>query len=103
MGFKKNERLNNISFLKYPPIDIVKSINKYNRANTPNTTVLYTTENIDSALKEIKPPINKLITVGLWKPKEQKNLFLIQFLIAIEQCMSIQECRRQLQHSKVWR
>ncbi|ASE61586.1 MULTISPECIES: hypothetical protein [Chryseobacterium] len=71
---KKNERLNNISFLKYPPIDIVKSINKYNRANTPNTTVLYTTENIDSALKEIKPPINKLITVGLWKPKEQKEL-----------------------------
>ena len=71
---KKNERLTNISFLKYPPIDIVKSINRYNRANTPNTSVLYVAENIDSALKEIKPPVGKLITVGLWKTKEQKEI-----------------------------
>lgn len=71
---QKNERLKNVKYLKYPSLEIVKEINKYNRANTPNTNVLYTAENIDSALKEIKPPINKIVTVGLWKTKTPKEI-----------------------------
>lgn len=71
---EKNERLENVKYLKYPTLDIVKKINKFNRANTPKTNVLYTAENIDSALKEIKPPKNKLVTVGLWKTKTDKEI-----------------------------
>lgn len=71
---KKNQRLNNIKYLKYPSLDIVKEINKYNRANTPLTNVLYSAENIDSALKEIKPPKDKIVTVGLWKTKTEKEI-----------------------------
>lgn len=69
----KNERIKDINFLKYPSLEIVKKANKYNRANTKNTTVFYTTECIDTALKEIKPPKNKLITVGMWIPNKNKK------------------------------
>ena len=68
----QNKRITNTDFLKYPKLDIVKNINKFNRANTPNTHIFYSTENIDTALKEIRPPENKLITVGVWKPKTDK-------------------------------
>ncbi len=67
----KNESISHTDFLKYPSLEIVKKIGKYNRANTPNSNVLYTTENINTALLELKPPLNKKLTIGLWK---QKNL-----------------------------
>lgn len=71
---KKNERITDTKYLKYPTLDIVKTIGKYNRANTPKTNVLYTAENIDTALKEIKPPTNKIVTVGVWKPITEKEI-----------------------------
>ncbi|NNT73247.1 RES domain-containing protein [Flavobacterium sp. IMCC34852] len=71
---KKNQRLDNVKYLKYPSLDIVKETNKFNRANTPKTNVLYTAENIDTALKEIKPPKDKIITVGFWKTKTEKEI-----------------------------
>lgn len=71
----KNESITDTSFLRNPKLEIVKKANKFNRANTPESTVFYCAENIDTALKEIKPPLNKLITVGVWKPKNpQKKL-----------------------------
>jgi hypothetical protein len=69
----KNERIKNIDFLKYPSLEIVKKANKYNRANTQNTSIFYTTECIDTALKEIEPPKNKLVTVGMWIPNKKKK------------------------------
>lgn len=69
----ENKSLENTRFLSYPPIDIVKKANKYNRANTPNTNVLYTTQNINTALLELKPPLNKLLTVGIWGQKNTKK------------------------------
>lgn len=67
---KKNESITNIEFLRYPTLEKVKEINKYNRANTPNTNVFYSAGSIDTVLKEIRPPLNKLVTVGIWKPKD---------------------------------
>jgi len=72
----KNEPITNINYLKHPSLDIVKQINKFNRANTPNFNVFYSAENIDTALKETKPPLNKLVTVGVWKPKNPKRQFI---------------------------
>lgn len=69
----KNESIDDIKFLSYPPIDVVKRINKYNRANTPNTNVLYTTQNINTSLLELKPPLNKKLTLGIWSQKDIKK------------------------------
>lgn len=55
-------------FLTYPPEHLVKKLNKYNRANTPNTTIFYGSETVDTALNEIKPKIGDVITIGEWKP-----------------------------------
>ncbi|KUJ56224.1 hypothetical protein [Chryseobacterium aquaticum] len=68
-----NEAIVDTKFLSYPPIDIVKKIGKFNRANSSNCTLFYSCENINTSLKEIKPPINKLITVGVWVPKNRNK------------------------------
>lgn len=78
---KENKSIENVKFLSYPKMDIVKKINKYNRANTPNSNVLYTTQNINTALLELKPPTNKLLTIGVWEQKN-KNKTLISYPIS---------------------
>ena len=75
-----NESITDIKYLKYPSLEIVKKINKYNRANTPETNVFYSSETIDTAIKEIRPPLNKKISVGIWKPIDN-NKKLISFPI----------------------
>jgi hypothetical protein len=69
----KNERITHSRFISYPSIDIVRKINRYNRANTANSTIFYSCQNIDTALNEIRPPKNKLITVGVWVPTARKK------------------------------
>ena len=66
IGSKKS--ITKKGFLTYPPIHIVKKINKYNRANTPNTTLFYGSETIDTSLNEIKPKVGDIVTVGTWVP-----------------------------------
>lgn len=63
-----NDSITNKKFLTYPPNHIVKKMNKFNRVNTPNTTIFYGTETIDSALNEIKPNIGNLVSVSKWIP-----------------------------------
>lgn len=72
----KNERILNAKFLKHPDLELVKELGRYNRANTPDSNMFYSADCMDSALKEIRPPINKLITFGIWKPKTKKNKFI---------------------------
>lgn len=81
---EKNVSITNIEFLQYPSIQKVKDINKYNRANTPDTNVFYSAGSIDTALKEIRPPLNKLVTVGVWKQKNV-NKKLISYPISHSQ------------------
>ncbi|MEO5684379.1 MAG: hypothetical protein ABIQ88_17190 [Chitinophagaceae bacterium] len=69
----KNERITDSKFLSYPDIDIVKKINRYNRANTTNSTIFYSCQNIDTGLIEIRPAKNKLVTVGVWIPTGRKE------------------------------
>lgn len=77
----KNESVTHIDYLKYPSLEKTKNTNKYNRANSPETNSFYSTENIDTALKEIKPDANKLITVGVWEPIDE-NIKLNSFPIS---------------------
>ena len=60
-------------YLTYPPIHVVRRMNKLNRANTPKNTVFYASESIDSALNELKPRIGDVVTVGVWRPKENNE------------------------------
>jgi len=86
---KKNESITSIDSLKYPSLTTVRSINKYNRANTPLTNIFYTTENIDTALKEIKPPLNKLVTVGVWVAKDSSKKLISYPISHSEKAMNI--------------
>jgi hypothetical protein len=63
------------SLLTYPPLHVVKNINEYNRANTPNTNVFYCSETINTALNEIKPKVGDMVTVSVWEPIDKKRIF----------------------------
>jgi len=69
----KNETITNVKFLTYPPLAVIKNKEKYNRASTFNSTLLYLTETVDTALKEIRPPENKIVTIGVWVPKRART------------------------------
>jgi hypothetical protein len=72
-GSQKNDSIIETRFLTYPGLDIVKRYGNYNRGNTCNTTVFYVAEDIDTALKEIRPEKGKRVTVGVWKPKKDRT------------------------------
>jgi hypothetical protein len=65
----KNERITKVADLTYPPLEVVRMVNRYNRANTPNSNLFYSAESVDATLKELRPPPNKLVTLGIWKPR----------------------------------
>ena len=88
---KKNESITNIEFLRYPTIEKVKESNKYNRANTPNTNVFYSAGSIDTALKEIRPPKNKLVTVGIWKQKDINKKLISYPISHSEEAIKVNE------------
>lgn len=88
---KKNESITSIEFLKYPTIEKVKELNKYNRANTPNTNVFYSAGSIDTAIKEIRPPENKLVTVGIWKQKDSNKKLISYPISHSEEAIKVNE------------
>lgn len=67
----KNERIHDITFLKYPPSALVK---KYGRANNLGQSILYAAFNYMTALKEMKPKVGDLITVSTWSLLDGANL-----------------------------
>jgi hypothetical protein len=69
----KNERITNSKYLKQPSLEIIQKIGRYNRANSTKTNIFYSSESIDTNLKELKPPLNKRVTVGVWRPKNNRK------------------------------
>ncbi|WP_130855203.1 hypothetical protein [Olivibacter jilunii] len=69
----KNVRIVDTKYMKYPNLQIVTEKNVFNRCSTSKSTLFYLTEDIDTAIRETKPPINRLVTVGAWKPKKGKK------------------------------
>jgi hypothetical protein len=55
--------------LSYPPIEIVKARNLYNRASSSNSTVFYCSETVDSTFMELRPSVDSIVTLGIWKPR----------------------------------
>lgn len=87
----KNDTITNIDFLKYPNLEIVKNNKKFNRANTFNSTIFYSADSIDTALKEIRPPLNKLVTIGKWKPKNPAKKLISFPILHSEDAFNVNE------------
>lgn len=66
-----NQRIREISKLKYPPKEFVKN---FGRCNLDNQSVLYSTFNRLTAMKEMKPQIGDLVTRTTWECSENKVL-----------------------------
>lgn len=64
--FLEDDKVRNSEFLGYPPLDIIKKRGVYNRANTPNSTVLYCSFHPNIALLEIKPKVGQRIIITEW-------------------------------------
>jgi len=62
----ENNRIDEISFLKYPPKKFVK---RYGRANSPDESILYATFDPLTALSEMRLEVGDLITISTWKLK----------------------------------
>lgn len=63
------------SLLTYPPLHIVKKINKFNRGNTPETNVFYCSETINTAINELKPKVGDMVTISIWTPIDKNKVF----------------------------
>lgn len=78
----KKERIREQKYLSYPPLDIVKKLAKYNRANTPDYNLFYATDSIDNVLLEIKPEKDTLVSIGVWIPKTGDEVTLTSFPVS---------------------
>ena len=68
-----NERIKEINFLKYPP---VQAVTKYGRANLVGQSVFYGAFDPVTPLSEMKPLKGDLITVSTWAQKDEFGLTL---------------------------
>lgn len=69
--FNEEKRITEIKHLENPPENKVKS---YGRANLIGQSVLYATNNPLTALAEMRPRENQLITISIWKLKTDYSL-----------------------------
>ena len=63
----QNKRIEEVKFLRYPPAD---RVSKHGRANLIGQSVFYSTSNLITAMKEMKPNVGDLITTSIWRQKE---------------------------------
>ncbi|MEI7585250.1 RES domain-containing protein [Runella sp.] len=70
--FLEDDKVRNSNFLGHPPLDKIKDIGVYNRANTPNSTVLYCSFHPNIALLEIKPKVGQRIIITEWYKESEK-------------------------------
>lgn len=65
--FLEDGKVRNISFVKNPPLELIKQFGVYGRANTSDSTVFYCSFHPDIALMEIKPPVGQRIIISQWQ------------------------------------
>lgn len=64
----------NAKELAYPPIKVLKCKGLYNRANTSLNSIFYSSETIDAVFRECKPSKGEIVSLGIWKPKNNVTL-----------------------------
>lgn len=84
-SFVEKGKVRTPKYLTYPPLDIVKKMGKYNRANSPEKTVFYASFFENVALRETKPEKGQHIIISTWKNNKKPfitypitNTFLIE-------------------------
>jgi hypothetical protein len=65
-SFLENGKVRDPMYLSYPVLDLIQKSGIYNRANSPNTTVLYASFNENVALRETKPVAGSRIIISKW-------------------------------------
>jgi hypothetical protein len=79
-NFLENGKVRNTTYIKEPPLDMVKKNGFYGRLNSPNSTILYLTDIIEASLYETKPEINSRVIISNWRKKDAQP-FIYQPII----------------------
>ncbi|HTA27559.1 MAG TPA: hypothetical protein VK809_07220 [Bacteroidia bacterium] len=66
-NFCHEGKVREIKYLTYPPLDLNEQRNVYNRANSPNKTVMYASLYKIVAIRETKPQIGEKIIISTWE------------------------------------
>jgi len=66
-NFLEKGKVRLVKYLREPTLEINKARGVYGRANSPDSTVFYSTENPVVALIETKPKIGDRLIIGHWK------------------------------------
>jgi hypothetical protein len=71
VSFVRNEfldsgKIRETKYLSFPPLEVIKKLGRYGRANSPHTTCLYCAFNPTIALLETKPEIGDRIIISQW-------------------------------------
>ena len=64
--FLEHDKVRSVNFISYPPLDIIKRLGVYGRANTPESTVFYCAIYPEVALLESKPEVGQRIILAQW-------------------------------------
>ncbi len=71
--FLECNKVRDIKYLSYPSKELIKEKNIYNRANTPNSTVLYASFEQPVAIMETKPRDGDRIIITRWQNVSNKE------------------------------
>lgn len=70
--FLESGKVRDVNLISFPPLEIIKKIGRYGRANSPNSTCLYCAFNPIIALLETKPKIGDRIIISQWYKDDDK-------------------------------
>jgi len=71
-NFLQDDKVRDVGFISFPPLDIIKAQGIYGRANTPNSTVFYCAFDPGVAILETKPQRGDRIIIAQWHNDEAK-------------------------------
>ncbi len=71
------KRIREQKYLSCPSKELVKELNYYNRANTPDFNVFYASDCIDTVLNELQPEPGYLVSAGIWEMTNKSKPLII--------------------------
>jgi hypothetical protein len=81
-----NETITQLKLLKNPPLDVMKKLDRYGRANLKDQSVLYASYIFPTLIKETKPEIGDLVTISKWKLKNDNTPLIVYPVIDYQNC-----------------
>lgn len=72
-AFLENGKVRDVSFISYPPLEIVEQLGVYGRCNSPTSTVFYCAFEPGVAVLETKPKVGQRIIIAQWHNDKAKD------------------------------